>query len=481
MSLDILTVISYDRHYFNLNYEITKKLNDYSHNWIVVENYSKDKHGAFDPDKKITKIEEDNIKYVEGIDQDSLNVRVIKKKNLSYSLNPQRSIFHSKGLSLGLKNSNSKYLLIIDPDFFVIRKNWIKNIIEYMEEKNIDLFSSPYHPVKDWTKPFTPCVYFMILNTEKINKNKLNFNPPEINEILNKKKILKKNLFENNPMFYWVLLIGFLFRDKNRYQIRKLGDVGHNLLNFKEINLYLTQPAISKIKDLKLNRLILDSINFKINAGQIFGMLGPNGVGKSTIFNIITGLINPKSGKIKIQGNDVTQYPIYLRSKKFKVGYVPQYGGYFNDLTLLDNLNAISEIVIENKNLRKDKISYLISKFQLDNLKDIKAKFLSGGQKKKLVIALSLLSDPKVLLLDECFAALDVLTIKMLQETIVNLQQENKITICICDHQARDLLACVDVAMILSNGKIVAQDTPTNLIKNINARDAYFGDSFKIN
>ena len=229
------------------------------------------------------------------------------------------------------------------------------------------------------------------------------------------------------------------------------------------------------------NRLILDNINFKINEGQIFGMLGPNGVGKSTIFNLITGLINPKSGKIKIEGNDVTQYPIYLRSKKFKIGYVPQYGGYFNDLTLLDNLKAISEIVIENKNLRNDKINYLISKFELDNLKDIKAKFLSGGQKKKLVIALSLLSEPKVLLLDECFAALDVLTIKMLQETIINLQQENRITICICDHQARDLLACVDIAMILSNGKIVAQDTPSNLVKDINAKNAYFGDSFKFN
>lgn len=229
------------------------------------------------------------------------------------------------------------------------------------------------------------------------------------------------------------------------------------------------------------NRLILDNINFKINEGQIFGMLGPNGVGKSTIFNLITGLINPKSGKIKIEGNDVTQYPIYLRSKKFKIGYVPQYGGYFNDLTLLDNLKAISEIVIENKNFRNDKINYLISKFELDNLKDIKAKFLSGGQKKKLVIALSLLSEPKVLLLDECFAALDVLTIKMLQETIVNLQQENKITICICDHQARDLLACVDIAMILSNGKIVAQDSPSNLVKDINAKNAYFGDSFKFN
>ena len=229
------------------------------------------------------------------------------------------------------------------------------------------------------------------------------------------------------------------------------------------------------------NRLILDGINFRINEGQIFGMLGPNGVGKSTIFNLITGLISPKSGKILIEGNDVTKYPVYLRSKKFKVGYVPQYGGYFNDLTLLDNLKSISEIVIENKNLRNDKIDYLISKFELDNLKDIKAKFLSGGQKKKLVIALSLLSEPKVLLLDECFAALDVLTINMLQETIVNLQQENKITICICDHQARDLLACVDVAMILSNGKIIAQDSPSNLVKDIKAKNAYFGDSFKIN
>ena len=229
------------------------------------------------------------------------------------------------------------------------------------------------------------------------------------------------------------------------------------------------------------NRVILDNISFKINEGQIFGMLGPNGVGKSTIFNLITGLINPKYGKIKIDGEDVSKYPIYLRTKKFKVGYVPQYGGFFSDLTLHDNLKAISEIVVEDKNLRQERINYLISKFELENIKNIKAKFLSGGQKKKLVISLSLLSDPKVLLLDECFAALDVLTIKMLQEIIVNLQQENQITICICDHQARDLLACVDVAMILSNCKIIAQDTPSNLVKDINAKNAYFGNSFKFN
>ena len=242
--------------------------------------------------------------------------------------------------------------------------------------------------------------------------------------------------------------------------------------------------SVVEFKNVSLsygNRLILDNINFKINRGQIFGMLGPNGVGKSTIFNLITGLVNPRSGLIKINGEEVTDYPIYLRTNKFKVGYVPQYGGFFNDLTLHDNLKAISEIVIENKNFRAERINYLISKFELDNLKDIKGKFLSGGQKRKLVLALALLSDPKVLLLDEPFAALDVLTIKMLQEIIVNLQQENHITICICDHQARDLLACVDSAMILSNGKIVAQDTPAKLVHNINAKNAYFGDNFKFN
>ena len=228
------------------------------------------------------------------------------------------------------------------------------------------------------------------------------------------------------------------------------------------------------------NRLILDNISFKINKNSIHGMLGPNGAGKSTIFNLITGLIKPNSGSIKIFGEDVTNYPVYIRTKKFKTGYCPQYGGFFSDLTLHDNLKAISEIVINEKNLRKEKINYLISKFEFDNLKEIKAKFLSGAQKKRLVIALALLSDPRVLLLDEVYAALDVLTIKMLQETIVNLQQENQITTCICDHQARDLLATCDVAMILNNGKIIAEGSPNDLVNNIEAKSAYFGDSFSM-
>ena len=210
------------------------------------------------------------------------------------------------------------------------------------------------------------------------------------------------------------------------------------------------------------------------------GLLGPNGVGKSTIFNLITGLISPDFGSISINSEVINKYPIFERTLKYKIGFVPQNGGFFHDLTVYENLKAIAEITIENLSYREEKINLLISKFELDAIRDIKADFLSGGQKKKLVIALALISDPKILLLDEPFAALDVMTIKTLQEIIVDLQSNNNISVILCDHQARDLLACVDIAAIIHNGKVIAQGTPNNLIQNIDAKNAYFGESFKI-
>ena len=249
------------------------------------------------------------------------------------------------------------------------------------------------------------------------------------------------------------------------------------------IKSYKNNKEVVKLENISFSfgeRKILENINIAVNQGEIAGLLGPNGVGKSTIFNLITGLIKPSYGSIKIDSKVVNEYPIYLRSKKFRIGYVPQYGGFFHDLTLIENLKAISEITVANKNHRNEKINFLIAKFELDAVRNVKAKHLSGGMKKRLVIALSLLGDPKILLLDEPFAALDVMTIKKLQKIIVDLQSEYNISVILCDHQARDLLLCVDKAFVISNCNVIASGTPSEIVKNIDAREAYFGDSFQL-
>ena len=153
------------------------------------------------------------------------------------------------------------------------------------------------------------------------------------------------------------------------------------------IKSFKQKKTILSLKNISLsfqNRQILENISFEINQGEIFGMLGPNGVGKSTIFNLVTGLIKPNKGDIIIKDEIVNDYPIFLRTAKFKIGYVPQYGGYFYDLTLYENLKAVAEILLNDQRKRSEKINYLISKFDLSQIRDIKAKFLSGGQKKKI-------------------------------------------------------------------------------------------------
>ena len=251
------------------------------------------------------------------------------------------------------------------------------------------------------------------------------------------------------------------------------------------IKSFKNQKPVVHLKKISLSfgkRQILDDITFKVNSGQVLGLLGPNGVGKSTIFNLITGLIKPNYGSINFNNINATNYPIYERTIKFRIGFCPQYGGYFSDLTLIDNLKCVGEILIKDDRQRNERINQLISKFELDAVRDVKVKFLSGGQRKKCVIALALLGNPQILLLDEPYSALDLLTVKMLQEIIVNLQTENpKISIIICDHAARDILAVADSSIILSNGKIIAQGTPSELMNDAGARTHYFGESFKFN
>ena len=159
------------------------------------------------------------------------------------------------------------------------------------------------------------------------------------------------------------------------------------MLNIKKFRIkkFKKESSILKLEKISLKfgkKTILDNLNLELNHGQILGLLGPNGVGKSTIFNLITGLISPDYGSITINNEIVNNLPIYKRALKFKIGFVPQHGGYFHDLTIDENLKAIAEITINNENIRNEKVNLLISQFELDNVRFSKANLLSGGQKK---------------------------------------------------------------------------------------------------
>ena len=248
----------------------------------------------------------------------------------------------------------------------------------------------------------------------------------------------------------------------------KLFKEGKSLISLRKISMRFNK-----------NHQILDNINLDIPKGQILGLLGPNGAGKSTMMNIISGLIKPNYGSIFIKDKNITDLPMHERSKNFKISIIPQFGGLFSSLTCEENLKAIGEIAIKNKQLRQFKIEKLISKFELDSNRKIEAKYLSGGLKRRLVIAMALIGDPEILLMDEPLAALDPQTIEILQNIIVTLQSEFNLTIIITDHQARDLLAVCDKAIILSNAKIVAQGTPNELVNNESANKHYFGNKFR--
>ena len=249
------------------------------------------------------------------------------------------------------------------------------------------------------------------------------------------------------------------------------------------IKSFKEEKPIIDLKDLSIhygNRQIVERLNLSIQKSEICGLLGPNGAGKSSIYHCIIGLGKPSYGKIFINGNDVTDIPTHVRCSKYGISWVPQYGGSWADLTVFENLLAIAELHIKNKEERITKINNLIRKFELQNVIKLKSKYLSGGQVRKLTLAMAMVKDTKILILDEPFAALDPQSVRMIQQIIVSLQMFERISVSISDHSSRDLLSCVDNAMILSEGKIVARGTPQELVNNTKAIQAYFGEGFKI-
>ncbi len=249
------------------------------------------------------------------------------------------------------------------------------------------------------------------------------------------------------------------------------------------IKSFKDENPIIELKDLTIsygNRQIVENLNLSIQRSEICGLLGPNGAGKSSIYHSIIGLIKPTFGKIYIDGQDASNIPTHSRCAKFGISWVPQYGGSWSDLSVFDNLMAIAELHIKNKEERLTKVNNLVRKFELQNVINLKSKYLSGGQVRKLTLAMAMVKNTKILILDEPFAALDPQSVRMIQQIIVSLQMFEKISVSISDHSSRDLLSCVDNAMVLSEGKIVAKGTPQDLIKNTKAIEAYFGEGYTI-
>ena len=248
------------------------------------------------------------------------------------------------------------------------------------------------------------------------------------------------------------------------------------ILKFKKSKPVLKISGISKSYG---HRLVLKKINFELHKSEIFGVLGPNGCGKTTIFNSIMGICRINEGNIFVNNIKINDLPIHERATKFRIGYIPQNSAVFLGLTCEENIRAIAEVKIKEKSLQENKIQELLSAFNLEYIKNIKAINLSGGEKKRLCISMALVSNPQILLMDEPFAALDLITIDMIKKIIVSLQKK-LISVIVTDHNAKDLMNVSDRCIIISNGEVIISGNPRKIINDPKARQLYFGENFSI-
>ena len=248
------------------------------------------------------------------------------------------------------------------------------------------------------------------------------------------------------------------------------------ILKFKKSKPVLKISGISKSYG---HRLVLKKINFELHKSEIFGVLGPNGCGKTTIFNSIMGICRINEGNILVNNIKINDLPIHERATKFRIGYIPQNSAVFLGLTCEENIRAIAEVKIKEKSLQENKIQELLADFNLEYLKNIKAINLSGGEKKRLCISMALVSNPQILLMDEPFAALDLITIDMIKKIILSLQKK-LISVIVTDHNAKDLMNVSDRCIIISNGEVIISGNPRKIINDPKARQLYFGENFSI-
>jgi lipopolysaccharide export system ATP-binding protein len=226
-------------------------------------------------------------------------------------------------------------------------------------------------------------------------------------------------------------------------------------------------------------RKVVDDVNLEIRQGEVVGLLGPNGAGKTTTFYILVGLARPDYGHVLLDAEDITDLPMYLRARS-GISYLPQEPSVFRKLTVEENLIAVLETLAVTPEQRRDRVEELLAQMGLEGVRHSKAYVLSGGERRRLEIARSLVLSPSFVLLDEPFAGIDPLTVVDIQKIIADLSGAG-IGVLVTDHNVRDTLAVTHRAYIISNGKILAAGTPSELSADAEVRRIYLGESFRLN
>ena len=237
----------------------------------------------------------------------------------------------------------------------------------------------------------------------------------------------------------------------------------------------LSVVSIAKSYDKKA---VLTDVSLGVDRGEVLGLLGPNGAGKTTCFYSIMGLVKPDSGRILLDGQDITGLPMYRRAI-LGIGYLPQETSIFRGLTVSQNIMAVLEVAEPDKKARAARLEQLLAEFHIEPLRDAPAMTLSGGERRRCEIARALAASPSIMLLDEPFAGIDPISIQDIRDLIVQLKKRN-IGVLITDHNVRETLDIVDRACIIYGGQVLFAGSPGDLVVDENVRRLYLGESFEL-
>jgi lipopolysaccharide export system ATP-binding protein len=225
-------------------------------------------------------------------------------------------------------------------------------------------------------------------------------------------------------------------------------------------------------------RQVVRGVDLTLSRGEAVGLLGPNGAGKTTTFYMITGLVTPDSGKISIDGRDVTSLPMYRRAR-MGLGYLPQEASIFRGLTVAQNIMAVLELTLADRDQRATRLDALLDEFSVGHLRDAQASSLSGGERRRVEIARCLASDPSFILLDEPFAGVDPIAVGDIRDLVKHLKDRG-IGVLITDHNVRETLEIIDRAYILHDGQVLMNGAPDEVVRDETVRRVYLGEGFRI-